>query len=154
MTKIISQNKKAYFNYDIIKEYEAGICLLGNEVKALRLGKVDIQNSYIEIDKNYEVYIFNINIPSIKNTINSKVSSNERKIKLLLNKQEINQLFGAVKLKGMTIIPLSIYFNNRNFVKLKIAMAKGKKNYDKRASIKEKDIKRETMFIKKYNGKF
>lgn len=139
--KIIAQNKKAFYEFEIIQEYEAGISLLGSEVKSLRNGKANIQEGYVDVDENGEIFISNMNIP-IYEMSNRFNHSPTRKRKLLLNKKEINKILGSVKLKGMTAIPLSLYFNNRNIAKLKIALAKGKKLYDKRQDLKEKDWKR------------
>ena len=149
--KLIAQNKKATYEYEILNEYEAGIVLLGSEVKSLRSGKANIQEGYIDIDKNEEVYILNMNIPVYQNSSKYFNHKPTRKRKLLLSKKEINKLLGSVKIKGLTIIPLSLYFNSKNFVKIKIALAKGKKIYDKRESIKKKDINRDIeISTKKY----
>lgn len=136
--KIIAQNRKARHEYEILNEYEAGIVLLGSEIKSLRNGKANIQDGYIEITDG-DPYISNMNIPVY--SMSSKYFNHKptRKRRLLLNKKEINKIAGSVKLKGMTIIPLSLYINDRNIAKLKIAIGKGKKLYDKRQDIKERE---------------
>ena len=152
MVKVIAQNKKARFEYEILDEYEAGIVLLGSEMKSLRNGKANIQDGYIEVDKNMEAYISNMNIPVY--SMSSKYFNHKptRKRKLLLNKKELKKISGNVKIKGMTIVPLTLYINEKNRAKLKIATAKGKKLYDKRRDIKERDWKRnKDIIIKESN---
>lgn len=140
--KIVAQNRKARHDYEILNEYEAGISLLGSEIKSLRNGKANIQEGYIDVDDNGEIYISNMNIPVYEMSskyFNHKIN---RKKKLLLHKKEINKISGSIKTKGMTVIPLSLYINDKNLAKLKIALAKGKKLYDKRQDIKEREWKR------------
>lgn len=141
--KLISQNKKARHEYEILNEYEAGLALLGSEIKSLRSGKANIQEGYIEVDSQGEVYILNMNIPVYSMSSNYLNHKPTRKRKLLLNKKEINKVSASIKTKGTTIIPLSLYINDRNIAKLKIAIGKGKKLYDKRRDIKERDWKRD-----------
>lgn len=141
--KIIAQNKKARFNYEILNEYDAGIALLGSEIKSLRDGRANIQEGYVEVDDKNEVYILNMNIPVYNMSSNYLNHKPTRKRKLLLNKKEINKISSSVKLKGTTVIPLSLYLNDKNIAKLKIGIAKGKKLYDKRQDMKEKDWKRD-----------
>lgn len=143
MLKIINNNKKASFEYFIIDTFEAGIELKGTEVKAIRSKTCNISESYIQI-KNNEMYIFNMNIPEYEygNIFNHDVT---RLRKLLMHKKEILKLSMKVKKEGMTLIPLKIYFNDDNRVKLQIALAKGKHNADKRASMKEKDLNRDIL---------
>ncbi|MDY2889355.1 MAG: SsrA-binding protein SmpB [Candidatus Caccosoma sp.] len=143
MKKLINTNKKASFEYFIIETFEAGIVLVGSEVKAIRDKSCQIAESYIQI-KNNELYIFNMNIPEYKlgNLFNHEPT---RIRKLLMHKKEILKMSMKIKKEGMTIIPLKIYFNDDNKVKLEIALAKGKHVADKRASIKEKDVKRDIL---------
>lgn len=143
MLKLINNNKKATFEYFIVETYEAGIELVGTEVKAIRNKTCNISESYIQI-KNNEMFIFNMNIPEYEhgNIFNHEPT---RIRKLLMHKKEILKLSMKVKKDGMTIIPLKIYFNNDNKVKLEIALAKGKHTVDKRASIKEKDMRRDIL---------
>ena len=143
MRKLINTNKKATFEYFIIETFEAGIQLVGTEVKAIRDKTCQIAESYIQVKGN-EMYILNMNIPEYKygNLFNHEPT---RTRKLLMHKKEILKMSLRVKKEGMTIIPLKIYFNDANKVKLEIALAKGKHTQDKRASMKEKDIKRDIL---------
>lgn len=147
--KIIAQNRRARYEYFIETEYEAGIVLQGSEIKSLRIGKANIQDSYIEFDKNGELFLINSYIAPYKL---ATIFNHEptRKRKLLLKKREISKIINKIKLKGFTCIPLVLYINNKNYAKVKIAIAKGKKLYDKRESIKERDFKREKAFLSKY----
>lgn len=143
MKKLINTNKKASFEYFIIETFEAGIVLVGSEVKAIRDKSCQIAESYIQI-KNNELYIFNMNIPEY--TLGNLFNHEPTRIrKLLMHKKEILKMSMKIKKEGMTIIPLKIYFNDDNKVKLEIALAKGKHMADKRASIKEKDVKRDIL---------
>lgn len=132
-------NKKAYFDYNILETYEAGIELKGTEVKSLRKGSTDLKDTYIRI-KNNEAFVINMYIAKYEegNIFNH---DERRERRLLLHKKEIIKIKKEIDVEGFTIIPLKIYFN-KNKVKLLIGIAKGKKLYDKRASIKEKDLKR------------
>ena len=143
MRKLINTNKKATFEYFIIETYEAGIELVGTEVKAIREKTCQIAESYIQV-KNNEMFILNMNIPeyTFGNVFNHEPT---RVRKLLMHKKEILKMSLKVKKDGMTIIPLKIYFNDANKVKLEIALAKGKHTVDKRASLKEKDMKRDIL---------
>ena len=138
--KIISNNRKAKFNYFFTEFFEAGIVLKGSEVKSLRDGKVNIAESYA-FDHNGEIYLVNSHIPSYKQS-----SYNDhnpiRNRKLLLNKREINKLIGRVNREGFTLIPTKLYFK-KGKAKVEIAVAKGKKQYDKRHVKKKRDWNRE-----------
>jgi len=138
--KLIHKNKKAYFNFFIEEEIEAGICLLGSEVKSLREGRVNLKDSYVA-QKGDEFFIFNSHISEYKgaNRFNHEPG---RLRKILLHKRQFNKFSGKIKEKGLSLIPLEIYINDRGFIKVKIGLAKGKKLYDKRAAIKEKEQKR------------
>lgn len=138
--KIIAQNKKARHDYFLLDEYEAGIVLAGTEVKSLRAGKCSIKESFIRVD-NGEVFIYQMHIsPYEQGNIFNKDSLRPKK--LLLHKNEIGKLAGAVAGKGYTIVPVEVYFKDGR-VKLKIALAQGKKLYDKRQDIRKKDMKRD-----------
>jgi SsrA-binding protein len=140
-TKLIANNKKARFDYFIEDSYEAGICLHGTEVKSLRMGKCSIKESFIRIEKDGEVYIYNMHIsPYEKGNIFNKDPLRPKK--LLLHKAEINKLNGQLSVKGYTLVPLEVYFKG-SLVKLQIGLAKGKKLYDKRQDIAKKDMRRE-----------
>ncbi len=139
-TKLIANNKKAYHDYFIEDKYQAGISLAGTEVKSLRMGKCSLKESFIRIEKG-EVYIYNMHIsPYEKGNIFNKDPLRVRK--LLLHNYEINKIAGKMAQKGYTIVPLQIYFKG-SLVKLDIALARGKKLYDKREDIAKKDMRRE-----------
>ncbi len=140
MEKIVSTNRKAYHDYHIQESVEAGISLLGTEVKSLREGRANLKDSYAII-KDGEVFLLNCHISpySHGNILNHDPL---RTRKLLLHKKEINKLWGGVSQKGFTLIPLKIYFKNGK-AKVEIGLAKGKRQYEKRESIKEKEAKRE-----------
>jgi SsrA-binding protein len=138
--KIISQNRKAHFNYSFKELYEAGIVLTGSEVKSLRAGKISIAESYA-YDHRGEIFLVNSNIPSYKeSSYNDHVPSRNRK--LLLNKKEINKLIGRINREGFTLIPTKIYFK-KGKAKIEIGVAKGKREYDKRQTKKRKDWDRD-----------
>ncbi|HHW58392.1 MAG TPA: SsrA-binding protein SmpB [Clostridia bacterium] len=138
--KIIAQNKKAYHDYFIEETYEAGIELTGTEVKSIRMGKVNLKDSFAKVENN-EVYLYNMHIsPYEKGNIFNKDPLRTRK--LLLHRREINKLIGYVTRKGYTLIPTKLYFK-RGLVKVELAVARGKKLYDKREDIAKKDAKRE-----------
>lgn len=140
MTSIIINNKKAFHDYFILEKFEAGIVLKGTEVKSIREGKVNIKDSFAKIIKE-EIFIFNMHIsPYSYGNIYNTDPLRERK--LLLKKKEINRLIGLLSKKGLALIPLSVYFKNGR-VKVEIALAKGKKQYDKREEIKKRDLQRE-----------
>lgn len=138
---IACQNRKASFNYFFEETYEAGIELLGPEVKSLRSGKANISKSYA-IDQDGEIFLNNSFIPTYNQ---SSYNNHEprRLRKLLLKKKEINKLIGKVNRDGYSIVPLKIYFNNKGIAKILIALAKGKKNHDKRETKKNRDWNRE-----------
>lgn len=138
--KNITVNRKARHDYHILQTFEAGIVLVGTEVKALREGRANLVDSYATI-KNGEVWLVNAHISEYKQgNINNHNPTRDRK--LLLNKSEIRKLIGKTKEKGLTLIPLRLYFKNGR-VKVELALAKGKKSYDKRESIAKKDFQRE-----------
>jgi SsrA-binding protein len=146
--KVVATNKTAYHNYNIIETYEAGIVLKGSEVKSIREGSVNLRDSFVRINDG-EAFIYNMYIAPYKPA--SKLQHDPyRKRKLLLHKREILKLMGKVQEKGLTIIPTRVYLKNGR-VKIEIALAKGKAKYEKRESIKERDMKRELS--KKYKGK-
>lgn len=134
-------NRKARFNYFIEEEIECGIELLGNEVKSIREGSCNIKDSYARI-KNNEVYVINMFIKKYSHTGEAFAVNETRERRLLLHKKEILKLKDKTQKEGYTLIPLKVYFNKDNRVKLLLGLCKGKKNYDKRETIKERDIKR------------
>ena len=138
--KIISNNRKARFNYFFKEFFEAGIVLKGSEVKSLREGKANISESYA-FDLNGEIFLVNSHIPTYKeSSYNNHNAKRDRK--LLLNKKEINKLMGRVNREGFTLIPTKLYFKNGK-AKVEIAVSKGKKHYDKRQVKKKRDWSRE-----------
>lgn len=137
--KIVASNKKAYHEYFVEDKYEAGIVLVGTEVKSIRQGKVNLKDSYVNI-KDGEAFVYNMHIsPYEKGNIYNVDPIRPRK--LLLNKREIRKLIGLVTLKGYALIPLSLYLKNGR-VKMEMAVAKGKKLHDKRQDIAKKDAER------------
>ncbi len=133
-------NRKARFDYEIFDTLEAGIVLTGNEIKSIRKGSANLKDTYIQI-KNGEAFIINMHITNYDKAVFKEEETRTRK--LLLNKDEILKLNDKVSIKGYTIVPLKLYFKNGK-AKLEIGVAKGKHTYDKKESIKERDIKRET----------
>ena len=138
--KVIAKNPTAYHNYDIVEKYEAGIVLYGTEIKSIRNGKVNMKDSYAEVKKNGDVLVYNMHISPYENG-NIYNRDPLRPKKLLLNKQEILKLSNSIKLKGFTLVPISLYFKG-NFVKMELGVGKGKKLYDKREDLKQKEAQR------------
>lgn len=134
-------NRKAKFNYFIEEEIECGIELLGSEVKSIREGSCNIKDSYARI-KNNEVYVINMFIKNYSKTGETFKINETRERKLLLHKKQILKLKDKTTKEGYTLVPLKIYFSEKNKAKLLLGVCKGKKNYDKRETIKERDIKR------------
>jgi len=139
--KVIAQNKKALFNYFIEERLEAGIVLKGSEVQSLRQGKSSIEESHAA-DTGNEVFLYNCHIAEYEKAGRFNHST-RRPRKLLLHTKEIKKIIGRIKIKGYTLVALSMYFNKKNKVKVELGIAKGKKLHDKRQSIKEKDWKRD-----------
>ena len=138
--KLIANNKKVYHDYFLEEKIEAGIALVGTEVKSLRMGKCSIKEAFIRIE-NGEVFIYQMHIsPYERGNIMNKDPLRTRK--LLLHKSEIRHLIGKIKEKGYTLVPVEVYFSGSH-IKMEIALARGKKLYDKRADIAKKDMKRE-----------
>ncbi len=138
--KVLAKNKKAFFDFYIEDTYEVGIVLTGTEVKSIRQGKVSLKEAYAEV-KNGEIFVMSMHIsPYEMGSIYNVDPLRERK--LLLHKREINKLIGYTTQKGYTLVPLSIYLNDQGRVKLELAVAKGKKLYDKRESMAKKDARR------------
>ena len=148
--KIVAENRKARFNYEIIDTYEAGLVLMGTEVKSLREGKANIAESYAS-DEGGEIWLINSYLPEYlqANRFNHEP---RRRRKLLLSGREIHRLRSAINREGMTLIPLKIYFNDRGRAKMELALAKGKKLHDKRESEKERDWNRQKSRLLKDRG--
>lgn len=148
--KIVAENRRARFEYFIEDVYEAGLALTGTEVKSLRFGEGSIAESYAEV-RDEQVWLVNANIPEFSHG-NRHNHVPKRPRKLLLHAREIAKLHGAVAREGMTLVPLSIYFNGRGRAKVELALAKGKKAHDKRETIKERDWKREQQRLLRDRG--
>lgn len=142
------KNKKASFEYEFIETFVAGIQLTGTEIKSIRQGKASIAEAYCYFDRG-ELWVKSMHIAeyTFGNRFNHEM---KRERKLLLNKKELRKLQRKIKEKGLTIIPTRLFVNDRGWAKMKIALAKGKKVYDKRQSIKEKDMKRDMDRIRKF----
>ena len=137
MNTLIAKNPTARHNYTVIDTIEAGIVLTGTEIKSIRKGKVNLKDSYASINNYGECYIYGIHISPYENgNIFNKDPLRDRK--LLLNKREINKLIGSIKQKGLTLVPISLYFKG-SFVKVELGICKGKKLFDKREDLKKKD---------------
>lgn len=146
--KINIQNKKARFNYEILDKFTAGIVLAGTEIKSIRQGKATITESFCEFNDKGELFIINMDIQEYSHASHfNHQPKNSRK--LLLNKQELKKLYKQVTNTGLTIIPLRLFLSSNGYAKLQIALCKGKKLYDKRESIKDRDTKRRLDRIKK-----
>ena len=141
--KIIASNKAAYYNYEIVERFEAGIALLGSEVKSIREGRISLKDSHAEV-KGGEVFLLNSHISPYEpaNRFNHEPL---RERKLLLHRREIKRLIGKIKEKGFTLIPTKVMLNEKGKVKVEISLAKGKRTYQKKEAIKERELKREVQ---------
>ncbi len=145
--KIVANNRKAMYEYDVIDTYEAGIVLRGGEVKSLRQGTVSLSDAYGEL-KVGEVYLINLHITPYKYTSHVKLDPKRRR-KILLNKSEIKKLYGMVQQRGNALIPLKIYFNDKGIAKITIGICRRKKLFDKKRRILQKEAARDLGQIKK-----
>ena len=141
MSKLIAENRRARFDYFLESTFEAGMVLTGTEVKSLRLGRVSINEAFAT-EKNGEFWLYNAYFPEYE-AANRFNHEPRRPRKLLLHRREIDKLLGAVRRDGRTLIPTKLYFNDKGFVKLELALAKGKKVHDKREATAERDWKRQ-----------
>ncbi len=142
MSKTIARNKKAFHDYEILEKFEAGISLKGSEVKAIRQGRVNLKESFIKIIKG-EAYLLNAHISHL-DTANPHYRPDERRDrKLLLHRKEIDRLLGKITKDGLTLVPLSIYLNHKNIIKVQVGLAKGKTLHDKRETLKRKQADRD-----------
>ena len=148
--KTVAENRRARFDYYIEDTFEAGIMLTGTEVKSLRFGEGSIAESYAEV-RNGEVWLVNSNVPEFShgNRFNHEP---KRPRKLLLHEREIARLHGAVERKGMTLVPLSIYFNSKGRAKVELALARGKNVADKRQTVKDRDWQRQKARVMREHG--
>ena len=150
MNKIIAENRRARFDYNITETLEAGINLLGSEVKSLRMGKASIKEAYAS-EENGELFLINFNIPEYTMAARGQNHEQKRFRKLLVHKKEKNKIFGLIKREGYTVIPINCYFNKKGIVKVLLGLAKGKKLVDKRETIKKRDWERTKQRILKAN---
>jgi SsrA-binding protein len=148
--RVVAENRKARFNYFIDETFEAGVSLTGTEVKSLRQGKATIAEAYADA-RDGEIWLINSNIPEYLQA-NRFNHVPKRPRKLLLHKSQINKLVGAVEREGMTLIPLKLYFNERGRAKLELALARGKKLYDKRDTDKKRSWDRERGRLMRQKG--
>jgi SsrA-binding protein len=148
--KVVAENRKARFNYEIGETYEAGIALTGSEVKSLRSGKATIAESYADA-RDGEIWLVNANIPEYLQAGRFNHAP-KRPRKLLLHQREINKLAGAVEREGMTVVPLKLYFNERGRAKVEIALGRGKKLHDKRETLKKRSWDRERGRLMRLKG--
>jgi len=149
--KVFAENKKAYFDYEILEKFEAGIVLTGSEVKSIKTGTISLQGSYVVINKDGEVFLIGANIPPYQPQNELKSYDNERSRKLLLKKREIEYLIGKSRERGLTLMPLQVYTKKAK-IKLEFGIAKGKKTFDKREMIKKRETEREIEKELKYRG--
>jgi SsrA-binding protein len=148
--KIVADNRKARFNYEIGEVFEAGIMLTGTEVKSLRTGKATIAESYADAREG-EIWLINSNIPEYLQASRFNHEPKRRR-KLLLHKSQVNKLAGAVEREGMTLVPLRLYFNERGRAKLELALGRGKKLHDKRETLKKRSWDRERGRLMREKG--
>lgn len=148
--KLVAENRKARFNYDIEEKIEAGIALLGSEVKSLRAGKANIADSYAGSEGG-ELYLINAHIAEYSGAARDGHAPTRRR-KLLLHRKEIGRLAGAIQREGMTVVPLKLYFNARGIAKVELGLAKGKKLHDKREAAKKRDWKRQKGRLMREKG--
>jgi SsrA-binding protein len=142
MGETIAKNKKAYFDYFLEEKFEAGLVLKGSEIKAIRAGRVNLKDSFVRFVQG-EAFLFNAHIGRLETTHHFYAHEERGSRKLLLHKKQIAKMIKAVEKDGFTVVPLQLYFNDRNIVKIQIAIAKGKQLHDKRNDLKEKDMKRD-----------
>lgn len=141
---LVFKNRKAFHDYEILDTLEVGVVLEGSEVKAVRQGRVNLKDSHIRIIKN-EVFVLNMHITHLSTTHSTYRPDEKRARKLLLHKKEIEKLHSKVTKDGITLVPLKLYFNSKNIIKMQIATARGKKLHDKREDLKQKTMKREAQ---------
>jgi SsrA-binding protein len=139
--KEVGRNRRAGYDYNIVEKLEAGIVLLGSEVKSLRNHKIALGDAYAGLSKNNEVFIYHMHIPEYASA-NRMNHAPERTRKLLLKKKQISRLTGQLKREGFTLVPVSVYFNEKGLVKVSLGLGKGKKTTDKRETIKEREWNR------------
>ncbi|MGB0694146.1 MAG: SsrA-binding protein SmpB [Rhodospirillaceae bacterium] len=147
----VTENRRARHDYEIIETIETGIVLAGTEVKSLRLGRANIQDSYAGPVEG-ELFLFNAYIPEYGHAVKAFAHETRRPRKLLVRRRELGKLFGSVTREGMTLVPLVLYFNNRGMAKVKLGIAKGRKTHDKRHAIKEREWNRDKARLMRERG--
>ena len=150
--KVVCQNKKAYHDYHIEATYEAGMVLSGPEVKSLRAGKANMRDGYVQINERGEAMMYNVHI-SFYTFATHNPNEPLRVRKLLLHKRELRKLIGKLKERGLALIPLKIYFNENGKAKVELGLARGKRQYDKREALKERQSDRELERAMRHNQK-
>ncbi|PIE65472.1 MAG: SsrA-binding protein [Desulfobacterales bacterium] len=148
--KVVCQNKKAYHDYHIESKLEAGMVLTGPEVKSLRAGKASLKDGYVRIDDRGEAILHNVHISSYQFATHNP-NEPVRSRKLLLHRREIRKLIGKLQEKGLALIPLTIYFKGNGRAKIELGLARGKRQYDKRAALKEKQSNRDIQRVMRRN---
>lgn len=148
--RVVAQNRRARFDYEVVETLEVGIALAGSEVKSLRLGTSSINEAFAG-EMEGEIFLFNANIPEYleANRFNHEP---KRPRKLLMKKRQLNKFLGAIRRKGMTLVPLKLYFNAKGRVKLELGLGRGKKTVDKRNTIKERDWERDKARLMRNRG--
>ena len=149
--KLIAQNKKARFEYHIVETFEAGIALRGTEVKSLREGRANLRDSYAVI-RGEEIFLRGLHISPYSHTSDRELDP-YRERRLLLHRREIDKLIGKVQEKGLTLVALKLFFNNKGIAKVDLALARGKRTHDKRHDMAERDAKRDVERAMKYKGR-
>ncbi len=148
----VAENRRARFDYTLEDKFEAGIALVGTEVKSLRLGQCSLNEAYIGPSRQGEIVLYNATIPEYSQAGPKMQHEPARPRKLLLHKREINKLMGAVQREGYTIVPLRIFFNARGLAKIELALAKGKKTHDKREATKQRDWDKQKARVMREKG--
>lgn len=141
--KLITKNKKAFFEYEILSTLEAGIVLWGDEVKSIRAGQISLGGAFAVV-KDGELFLINCNISPYAQAYQKREDTASRSRKLLLHKRELHRMVGDVSKRGVTLVPLSLYFNKRNLVKVELGICKPRKDAGKKQVIKERDLERQT----------
>ncbi len=151
VNQTVADNKRARFDYILEDKFEAGIALVGTEVKSLRLGQASINEAYVG-PKGGDIVLFNAHIPEYQQAGKHLQHEPKRERKLLLHKREIDKLMGSVQRAGYTIVPVRLYFNNKGMAKIEIALGKGKKEHDKRETVKERDWNKQKARLMREKG--
>nr|WP_172658924.1 SsrA-binding protein SmpB [Halarcobacter ebronensis] len=141
---LVFKNRKAFHDYEILDTLEVGVVLEGSEVKAAREGRVNLKDTHVRIIKN-EVFVLNMHITHLSTTHSTYRPDERRARKLLLHRKEIDKLYSKVTKDGITLVPLKLYFNSKNMIKMQIATARGKKLHDKREDLKQKTMQRDAQ---------